>query len=663
MLLFGRNLSGLVVISFLFFATPSPTAAVIEDVLDVIHVVKEVTVGILKAWDIIQQSPIAQNIEFPLMREKQRKVLQRLKDMSRQIDQTEQKYAQNVALAVESLTQFINQNLPLMSKMNDIQDTINRISSRFQQMQKYEAYQDKLEASTLVAFAEWTVSPNAHSVHHLMDRLHLILLGPEEKENTTTNVLSLLAKTYEESTDQICHTQQSAQQFIYSLYSDIALTELKGYTMMQFSWMMLRIYGKGNFSQEVELMRMDYVKRTERALKLLREVMRRADRILWRCDPKKFEQGKNYDEVTRLLQGYIENEVDLNKEETCRENCAFYQSTRSEGCFKDLYCARQPRCSGKLYHCTYVDADMWVCPASRNSTRRYEYLEYENGRVLGQRTPCVRGTTKVESWWRYLFWHCSYCFCLCDEISIKSDRYFNLRETVADVDNNRVVTGLSITKQNRIFHLQIQEGELLPRGNINRSSLTWKPVESYQIFDRDVRNGRDYHTLSYESRSMDLDDIYTDDNSFIVIGVRWRVVGAHLNLEAKLAEFDFKMGKLINPETNSFWKSNDNTDVSGERRQKINLNNPDKSTRTIVKSIPDSRHNQYIDFINTSMDKDAAQSTVPFIDTQEVTSNPPVPLSGVGIYHKGRQGYGGFLAPKIMTYDFTPHVRVPQDIN
>uniref|UniRef100_A0A0A1XQQ1 CinA-like protein n=2 Tax=Zeugodacus cucurbitae TaxID=28588 RepID=A0A0A1XQQ1_ZEUCU len=466
-----------------------------------------------------------------------------------------------------------------------------------------------------------------------------------------------------ESMDQICHTQQSAQQFVFSLYSDIALTELKGYTMMQFSWMMLRIYGKGNFSQEVELMHMDYAKRTERTLKLLREVMRRADRILWRCDPGKFEHGKNYDEVTRLLQGYIENEVDLNKEETCRETCDFYQSTRSEGCFKDLYCARQPRCSGKLYHCTYVDADMWVCPASRNSTRRYEYIEYENGRVLGQKSACVRGTTKVDSWWRYLFWHCSYCFCLCDEISIKSDRYFNLRETVADVENNRVVAGLRMTKHNRIFHLQIQEGELLPRGNINRSSLTWKPVESYQIFDRDVRNGRDYHTLSYESRSMDLDDIYTDDNSFIVVGVRWRVVGAHLNLEAKLAEFDFKMGKLISPETNSFWKSNDNTDVSGERRQKINLINPDKSTRTIVKSIPDSRHNQYIDFINTSMEKDAAQSTVPFIDTQEVTSNPPVPLSGVGIYHKGRQGYGGFLAPKIMTYDFAPHIRVPQDIN
>lgn len=63
------------------------------------------------------------------------------------------------------------------------------------------------------------------------------------------------------------------------------------------------------------------------------------------------------------------------------------------------------------------------------------------------------------------------------------------------------------------------------------------------------------------------------------------------------------------------------------------------------------------------MDKDAAQSTVPFIDIQEVISNPPVPLSGLGIYHKGQRGYGGFLAPKIMTYDFTPHIRVPQTIN
>lgn len=123
------------------------------------------------------------------------------------------------------------------------------------------------------------------------------------------------------------------------------------------------IYVKGNFTQEAELMRSDYEKRVERTLKLLREVMRRADRIVWRCDPPKYLKGENYDEVTRLLQGFVENEVDMNDEETCRENCGFYQSTKSQGCFKDLYCSRQPRCSGKLYHCTYIDSDMWICPA------------------------------------------------------------------------------------------------------------------------------------------------------------------------------------------------------------------------------------------------------------------------------------------------------------
>lgn len=45
---------------------------------------------------------------------------------------------------------------------------------------------------------------------------------------------------------------------------------------------------------------------------------------------------------------------------------------------------------------------MWVCPAAPTSDRRYEYIEYENGKTLGQKQYCTRGTTKVDSWWRYL---------------------------------------------------------------------------------------------------------------------------------------------------------------------------------------------------------------------------------------------------------------------
>lgn len=78
-----------------------------------------------------------------------------------------------------------------------------------------------------------------------------------------------------------------------------------------------------------------------------------------------------------------------------------------------------------------------VCAFQDAATgRRYEYVEYENGRVLGRKQGCRRGTTKVDSWWRWLFWHCSYCLCLCDEQSYNSDRFFNLRAARADVGNN-----------------------------------------------------------------------------------------------------------------------------------------------------------------------------------------------------------------------------------
>ncbi|XP_061388415.1 uncharacterized protein LOC133323509 [Musca vetustissima] len=463
------------------------------------------------------------------------------------------------------------------------------------------------------------------------------------------------------SKEERCLNQQSTQQFLYSLYTDIALTELKGYTMMEFSWMILRVYGKGNFTQEAELMRSDFEKRTQKTVRLLREVMNRADRIVWRCDPEKYVQGKTYDEVTRLLQGYIENEVDMNYNRECWQTCEDYSSAKNEGCFKDKFCARQERCTGNIHSCRRFDSDMMICPSPRDSHKRYEFIEYENGVTLGKVGQCSRGKTPVDSWWRYLFWHCTYCFCLCDDqYSSKTDRYFNLRETLANVEENKVLTGLRFVKVNRIFHLQIQQGDLLPRGKINASTLEWLPVDNYTLNARNVHNNRDYYTLSYGARSIDLDDVHTEDNSFVVTGVRFRVVGAHLNLEARLSEFNFETGKLVNPMVNSFWKSNDNTDVSGDRRQKVEMISPDVPTRTKAKSVPDSRHNQYIEFTASDVYKDASQSTVPFIDTQHVVSMPPVPLAGVGIYHKGRPGYGGFIAPKLMTYDYTPHIQAPR---
>lgn len=71
----------------------------------------------------------------------------------------------------------------------------------------------------------------------------------------------------------------------------------------------------------------------------------------------------------------------------------------------------------------------------------------------------------------------------------------------------RVVTGIRFYKQNRIIHLQIQEGQLLERGKINATSTRWVPVEDYTIYDKGIRDGRDYHTLAWDRREVDLDDL------------------------------------------------------------------------------------------------------------------------------------------------------------
>lgn len=81
----------------------------------------------------------------------------------------------------------------------------------------------------------------------------------------------------------------------------------------------------------------------------------------------------------------------------------------------------------------------------------------------------------------------------------------------------RVVTGLRFVKNNQIIHLQIQEGELLPYGKIDESTVRWVPVNNYKTLDRNLYNEQDFFTLTWDKRSLQLDDIECEKN-FVVTG-------------------------------------------------------------------------------------------------------------------------------------------------
>lgn len=381
-----------------------------------------------------------------------------------------------------------------------------------------------------------------------------------------------------------------------------------------------------------------------------------SQRDVWKCDPPRGHSSSNgtYDQLIQLLQGHIENEKDMNDRSNCMQNCDYYGYTTAKGCYHG-YCKTQKRaCRGKLLECKYVASDMTVCEAASNSIRRYEYIEYDNSRTFGRNAGCPNArTVRVESWWRWIFWHCSYCMCLCDDAaSSKTDRYWSLHPVMSDSAHDMVVTGIRLVKNARMVHLQIQQARLAPRGRVDPRTVEWRPVEPLHIDKFHIKEGRDYHTMSYEKRELDLDDVIVP-TSHIVTGVKWRMVGAHLNLEVLAAPVNWTAGHLIRPQEKSFWVSSDLTLA----RQKVVIIDPDLPTRQTQPSQVDSHSDMYVEFTNSDMEKDAGQSTVPYLDTQIVSNEPPAPLSGVGLYHKGQRGYGGYVGPKVITYDYVPHMR------
>uniref|UniRef100_A0A182KDM9 Secreted protein n=1 Tax=Anopheles christyi TaxID=43041 RepID=A0A182KDM9_9DIPT len=405
----------------------------------------------------------------------------------------------------------------------------------------------------------------------------------------------------------LCSFGLSPQQLMYVLYESIATTELKGYIMMQFSYMLLKTQGKGNFTVESHARRNELQTRLARTQQLVKSVMNQTSSEYWRCDPDRGNHRENvtYVQFTRLIQGYIENEVDMTTDNTCRESCAHYKYGHEQHqCFQELYCSKQPKCAGRIYDCEYIDSDMWICPAAPGSIRRYEYIEYENGEVRGRKQHCPRGTTKVDSWWRWVFWHCSYCFCYCDDAGRHSDRYVSLRESVSDVQQNRVVTGVRFVKRNQMVHLIVQQGLLLPGGEIANDTLEWVVPQPFRHTDKGMRDGTDYHTLSYDRRAIDLDDVTVPDG-FVVTGVQLRMVGTHLNLVVRMTEMNFTSGQLIDLQNTTIWGGN----IQDDRKEML-LKYMDVPTLAPSKSTPDSLPSQYLRFGPSGGRADAAQTTI-----------------------------------------------------
>lgn len=211
-----------------------------------------------------------------------------------------------------------------------------------------------------------------------------------------------------------------------------------------------------------------------------------------------------------------------------------------------------------------------------------------------------------------------------------------------------MVTGIGLVKINGIIQLEIAQRTLLPYGQTRTDEVNvWRISQrQFKLTDSDVREGFDFHTLNYQNRSINL-SVATAPHKKVITGVRFRPVNGVITLQVRVTDFNYIGGRLEHLEYTN-WISSPN-----ENAEEIILEKPGNPILTSNEiDVPNASGNKYIQFGPTDLYADASQLTVPFVDTMRVEPENPVVLSGIGLYHRGQKGSGGFIAPKVLVYGF-----------
>lgn len=122
---------------------------------------------------------------------------------------------------------------------------------------------------------------------------------------------------------------------------------------------------------------------------LARANIQLSNKVVWTCDPINYTEGvddfrsyltfsvlknKNFlskdDEsiqITNFLTGYVDNEINMNKDGSCWNSCPDYKWAQNHRCSDGTFCDLQRRmghvsaCDGTILDCSYIESSMTIC--------------------------------------------------------------------------------------------------------------------------------------------------------------------------------------------------------------------------------------------------------------------------------------------------------------
>lgn len=166
-----------IAVGCLLLVVSTPTLGLIEDVIDVLHLTKEIIGAISGAWRLVDQAPLTNDIDLPFLKRKEQKILNKMSEVSQQIELTETQLINAASWSIDTITLHTKRNTKLELMLHELVDLMNRIAAQSKMLRYYTEHQDELEQSTLETTAQWIVSPNIGAVQGLLNRINLLVAG------------------------------------------------------------------------------------------------------------------------------------------------------------------------------------------------------------------------------------------------------------------------------------------------------------------------------------------------------------------------------------------------------------------------------------------------------------------------------------------------------
>ncbi|XP_044005622.1 uncharacterized protein LOC122850557 [Aphidius gifuensis] len=526
------------------------------------------------------------------------------------------------------------------------------------------------------------ISDNVEYPRSLSSELHNIFFVRINQVFLKKNYQSL-----QEETVFQCDMNITQQHDLYSLYNDIIFREIQVFAILAFSYTWRSMHVSFDYTDEMIVEMDETKKRIIEYTKLFKNKMIVATNFIRRCDPLgKQEKGETYEEIEDLIYVFSVNQQSFEPKNNakCEISCnnipQRIRLCQSQGtdCSVDNH-DYDDTCPGWTNGCLDVPSKtVEVCrkkPNDRPSSRLHSGFKIiDKGWEYGNTSSECSSNEIIETnrvhWFNPWSNVCKICMCGCLDNRIHTEtntiRAFSL--LWSETSYNMVATGARLVARDRMFHIQLREGKLLPYGKIDRNTERWIPLPKFEYVDNfpataiysngtrySLEQSRDFATIqAVYMNEICLQKLILNEGQ-LLSGVRFNLdyLENHsprlcIALDVKYGSFEYQYGNIT---------ASTNYTKQLPKPTELILNSADNPLK--FKRHPyDSEENKFISIQGTDMVKDASQTTIPFFDLQDVATDPSVPLSGIELFHKGRVDgtSGGYISLKIYPLNLTVYM-------